>query len=130
LCIMVGFAIAYRLLCYAVLQFKLLRRRRWRLADWLTDDDKGITEPVNGHSQHMYCQPIANTQPTDISTHRLFCHSSFWGAREDQGDDDPNRETDRHYWLTPPTHTLHKSLVKKLSGLPKTILKKAALEHQ
>ncbi|CAM6056081.1 unnamed protein product [Sphagnum tenellum] len=28
LCIMVGFAIAYRLLCYAILQFKLLRRRR------------------------------------------------------------------------------------------------------
>ncbi len=28
LCIMVGFAIAYRLLCYAVLRFKLLRRRR------------------------------------------------------------------------------------------------------
>jgi hypothetical protein len=36
LCIMVGFAIAYRLLCYAVLRFKLLRRRRWP-NDWLTD---------------------------------------------------------------------------------------------
>jgi hypothetical protein len=76
---------------------------------------------------------FANQSPTHTDTHRLIGCFAIQASEEPekiQGDDDHNRHTLLSQLLTPHTHKLHKSLVKILSGLPKTILKKAALEHQ
>jgi hypothetical protein len=79
---------------------------------------------------------IANQSPTHCQhTHRLIGCFAIQASEEPEKIKVMMTTTDRETLLSQlliPTHTheLHKSLVKKLSGLPKTILRKAALEHQ
>lgn len=79
---------------------------------------------------------IANQSPTHSQqTHQLIgCFAIQASGKPEKIKammTSTERQTDTTEPTTdPPTHTLHKSLVQKLSGLLKTILKKAALEHQ